>query len=153
MASRRRPGGSPGIHARVGQGADRRHASLRSETAVFGVSAGGELALALGLRHPDVYGAIFCASSGGGYRPPGVMPGPVPRAYLVAGTLEPFFLRNAAWWADALRDAGADVVMKQRPGSHGDVVSWSRGGCAFGVAARPGGQEPGGCSAVPTAPT
>src|SRR5579863_9534611 len=25
-------------------------------TAVFGVSAGGELALALGLRHPDVYG-------------------------------------------------------------------------------------------------
>ena len=31
-------------------------------TAVFGVSASGELALALGLRHPDVYGAIFCAS-------------------------------------------------------------------------------------------
>src|SRR6266849_5320693 len=30
-------------------------------TAVFGASAGGELALALGLRHPDVYGAIFCA--------------------------------------------------------------------------------------------
>src|SRR5690242_910800 len=28
-------------------------------TAVFGVSAGGELALALGLRHPDVYGAIL----------------------------------------------------------------------------------------------
>src|SRR5580658_7030425 len=26
-------------------------------TAVFGYSAGGELALALGLRHPDVYGA------------------------------------------------------------------------------------------------
>ncbi|MEZ4625214.1 MAG: alpha/beta hydrolase-fold protein [Thermomicrobiales bacterium] len=30
-------------------------------TAVFGVSAGGELALALGLRHPDTFGAIFCA--------------------------------------------------------------------------------------------
>ena len=30
-----------------------------------------EAALALGLRHPDVYGAIFCASPGGGYRPPG----------------------------------------------------------------------------------
>jgi enterochelin esterase-like enzyme len=26
-------------------------------TAVFGVSASGELALAVGLRHPDVYGA------------------------------------------------------------------------------------------------
>jgi enterochelin esterase-like enzyme len=43
-------------------------------TAVFGVSAGGELALALGLRHPDVYGAVLCASPGGGYKPPGVMP-------------------------------------------------------------------------------
>ena len=64
-------------------------------TAVFGVSAGGELALAIGLRHPDVYGAIFCASPGGGYRPPDVMPSSIPRTYLVAGTLEPFFLENA----------------------------------------------------------
>jgi enterochelin esterase-like enzyme len=105
-------------------------------TAVFGVSASGELALALGLRHPDVYGAIFCASPGGGYRPPGVMPSSIPRTYLVAGTLEPFFLKNAARWADALRDAGADVVMEQRPGSHGDpfwqeefpqMVAWAFG--------------------------
>ena len=36
-------------------------------TAVFGVSAGGELALAVGLRHPDVYGAAFSASPGAGY--------------------------------------------------------------------------------------
>jgi enterochelin esterase-like enzyme len=106
-------------------------------TAVFGVSASGELALAIGLRHPDVYGAIFCASPGGGYRPPGVkMPSSIPRTYLVAGTLEPFFLKNAARWADALRDAGADVVMKERPGSHGDafwqeefplMVAWAFG--------------------------
>ena len=74
-------------------------------TAVFGVSASGELALAIGLRHPDVYGAIFCASPGAGYRPPRVMPNPVPRTYLVAGTLEPFFLENATRWAVALRDA------------------------------------------------
>ena len=80
-------------------------------TAVFGVSASGELALAIGLRHPDIYGAVFCASPGGGYRPPDVMPGPLPRAYLVAGTLEPFFHENATRWAVALRDAGADVVM------------------------------------------
>jgi len=92
-----------------------------SRTAVFGVSASGELALAIGLRHPDVYGAIFCASPGGGYQPPGVMPRSIPRTYLVAGTLEPFFLENAARWADALRDAGADVVMNERPGSHGDA--------------------------------
>lgn len=39
-------------------------------TAVLGASAGGELALALGLRHPQIYGAIFCASLGAGYKPP-----------------------------------------------------------------------------------
>jgi len=89
-------------------------------TAVFGVSASGELALALGLRHPEVYGAVLCASPGAGYRPPAVMPDLLPRAYLVAGTREPFFRDNAARWADALRDAGADVVVTERDGAHGD---------------------------------
>jgi pimeloyl-ACP methyl ester carboxylesterase len=91
------------------------------QTAVWGASLGGELALAMGLRHPDIYGAVFCASPGGGYRPPAVMPGPLPRVYLVAGTGEPFFRKNATRWADALRDAGADVVMTERVGSHGDA--------------------------------
>ena len=91
----------------------------RERTAVFGVSAGGELALALGLRHPDVFGAIFCASPGAGYRPPRVMPDRLPRTYLVAGTREPFFRENAVRWADALREAGADVVMTEREGTHG----------------------------------
>ena len=80
----------------------------------------GSLALALGLRHPDLYGAIFCASPGGGYEPPRVMPTSLPRAYLVAGTLEPFFRDNATRWATALRDAGAEVVITERVGSHGD---------------------------------
>ena len=105
-------------------------------TAVCGVSASGELALAAGLRHPDLYGAVFCASPGAGYRPPDVMPSPLPRTYLVAGTLEPFFLENANRWAVALRDAGADVVMTERVGSHGDafwreefplMVAWAFG--------------------------
>ena len=91
-------------------------------TAVFGVSAGGELALALGLRHPDVYGAVFSGSPGAGYKPTGVMPSRIPRTYLVAGTLEPFFLDNATRWAAALRDAGADVVMSERVASHGDAL-------------------------------
>jgi enterochelin esterase-like enzyme len=94
-------------------------ALTRERTAVFGVSAGGELALALGLRHSDVYGAIFCASPGGGYRPPAVLPTPLPRAYLVGGKQEPWFLENAARWAEALRGAGADVVLTEREGSHG----------------------------------
>jgi predicted esterase len=98
--------------------------ALPSErTAVFGYSAGGELALALGLRHPDVYGAVFSGSPGGGYTPPSVMPSALPRVYLFAGTLEPFFLENAARWAVALRDAGADVVMSERVASHG-AAQW-----------------------------
>jgi hypothetical protein len=36
-----------------------------NRTAIFGVSAGGELALALGLRYPQLYGAILSASPGG----------------------------------------------------------------------------------------
>jgi pimeloyl-ACP methyl ester carboxylesterase len=105
-------------------------------TAVWGASLGGELALAIGLRHPDIYGAVFSASPGGGYRPPVVMPSPLPRVYLVAGTLEPFFRKNATRWAVALRNAGADVVMTERAGSHGDafwteefplMVAWAFG--------------------------
>jgi enterochelin esterase-like enzyme len=105
-------------------------------TAVFGVSAGGELALAIGMRHPDVYSVIFCASPGGGYKPPEVMPSPLPRAYLVAGTEEPFFRHNATRWATALRDAGSEVVLTERAGSHGGafwreelplMVAWAFG--------------------------
>jgi enterochelin esterase-like enzyme len=88
-------------------------------TAALGVSASGELALALGLRHPEVYGAVFCASPGAGYRPPEVMPRSLPRVYLVAGTREPFFRGNATRWAQALGDAGADVVITERDGAHG----------------------------------
>lgn len=105
-------------------------------TAVFGVSAGGELALATGLRHPELYGAVFCASPGAGYRPADPLPTPLPRAYFVAGTSEPFFRANAVRWADALRDAGGDVVMTERAGSHGGafwreelplMVAWAFG--------------------------
>ena len=108
----------------------------RERTAMFGVSASGELALAIGLRHPEIYGAIFCASPGAGYRPAEVMPTSLPRTYLVAGTQEPFFHENATRWADALRDAGADVVMTERDGAHGGafwrtelplMVAWAFG--------------------------
>jgi len=105
-------------------------------TAVFGVSAGAELALAMGLRHADIYGAVFCASPGAGYRPPVALPRRLPRTYLVAGTEEPFFRANATRWAEALREAGAAVVMTERAGSHGDafwkhefplMVAWAFG--------------------------
>lgn len=108
-----------------------------ARTAVCGVSASGELALALGLRHPDIYGAVFCTSPGGGFHPSVTMPSSLPRAYFVAGTLEPFFHENASRWATAFREAGADVLMTERVGSHGDafwreelplMVAWAFGG-------------------------
>jgi enterochelin esterase-like enzyme len=91
----------------------------RERTAVLGVSAGGELALAIAMRHPELFGAVLCASPGAGYRPPEAMPTPRPRAYFVAGAREPFFRDNATRWADALRAAGADVAMTVRDGTHG----------------------------------
>jgi len=105
-------------------------------TGVWGASLGGELALAMGLRHPDVYGAVFSASPGAGYRPPEALPSPLPRIYLVAGRQEQFFLDNATRWADALRTAGADVAMVERDGEHGGafwgeelplMVAWAFG--------------------------
>lgn len=63
-------------------------------------------------------------------------PRPLPRVYLVAGRDEPFFLANATRWADALRDAHADVAMVERDGEHGGafwaeefppMVAWAFG--------------------------
>jgi enterochelin esterase-like enzyme len=108
-----------------------------TRTAIWGASIGGELALALGLRHPEIYGAVFSASPGAGCPPPDVMPPRLPRTYLVAGTQEPFFLENATRWAAALRGAGAEVAMAERVGAHGGafwfeefpiMVRWAFGG-------------------------
>jgi predicted esterase len=105
-------------------------------SAVLGYSAGAELALALGLRHPDVFGTILAGSPGGGFKPPEALPRSIPRTYLFAGTQEPFFLDNAAKWAVALREAGADVLMSERDVSHGaqnwrdqfpEMVAWAFG--------------------------
>jgi len=37
----------------------------------------------------------------------------------VAGREEPFFRDNASRWASALGEAGAEVVMTERDGTHG----------------------------------
>jgi len=75
--------------------------------------ASARFALAL----PTARTAVF----GVGYQPSGVLPSSLPRAYFVAGTLEPFFRENTTRWARALRDAGADVVVTERVGSHGGL--------------------------------
>ena len=95
-------------------------------TAVFGVSAGGDLALAIGLRHPDLYGAIFSASPGAGYRPPNVLPSPLPRTYLVAGQRPPSALVGK-WKSNAVVDNYANSVVH---------VRWNR----FSSTTRPSGR-------------
>lgn len=97
--------------------------NLPSEkVAVFGVSASGEFALAMGVRHPDRFGAILSASPGAGYRPPEKLPKSMPRTYLVAGTQEPFFLENAIRWVNALRERGDEVLMRERNAGHDDLM-------------------------------
>lgn len=90
-------------------------------TAVLGVSASGELALAMGLRHPDVYGAVLCASPGAGYRPPAVMPSSLPRVYLVAGAREPFY-------SSEREEVGSGAARRRRGGGHDRKgrVAWRR---------------------------
>ncbi len=105
-------------------------------TAVWGASLGGEFALAMGLRHPEVFGTVLCASPGGGFRPTGPLRGALPSVYLVAGDQEPFFADNARRWQDALRAAQARVVLRVRAGDHGGafwydelprMLSWGLG--------------------------
>lgn len=89
-------------------------------TAVWGASSGGELALAMGVRHPEIYGAVLCASPGGGFTPAETsLSSEASRTYLVSGTQEQWFLDNAVRWADALSEAGVDVVIEKRDGEHG----------------------------------
>lgn len=92
------------------------------KTAAFGVSASGEFALAMGVRHPSIFGTVLCASPGAGYKPTEQEISSLPPTYLVAGTREPFFLENALRWADALRGFGSEVVMKERDAGHDDVM-------------------------------
>lgn len=98
----------------------------RERTAAYGVSASGELALALGVRHPDIFGAVFSASPGAGYRPTDELAdeltNAMPPTYLVAGSQEPFFLENAIRWADALREGGHKVILAERDAGHDDAM-------------------------------
>jgi hypothetical protein len=64
--------------------------ALRGGGVAPSASLGGELALAMGLRHSDALGSILCASPGGGFTPAsGVLPGtpPARRSLIVRARL------------------------------------------------------------------
>jgi pimeloyl-ACP methyl ester carboxylesterase len=102
-------------------------------TAAFGVSASAELALAMGLRHTDIYGAVFCASPGAGYQPrpagshaPTSSPAPTNRS---SATTRPGGRTRCVMRV-------AMLSLTERVGSHGDafwkqefplMVAWAFG--------------------------
>lgn len=126
------PGFDPALFARheaflVRDVRDWANASLglalpRERSAILGVSAGGELALALGARHPDMFGAVLAASPGAGFRPSAATVRAMPPTYLIAGRQEPFFLENAQRWAEALQAHGTEMTMVVRDGGHDDTM-------------------------------
>lgn len=95
----------------------------RTERAVFGASNGGVFAAALGVDHPDLYGASLIFSAG--------MHPPVPpqtarypiRFYLMAGTMERGFYRRTITLGQRLRHYGGETLIAERVGGH-DLFMW-----------------------------
>lgn len=85
------------------------------------VSTSVGLALAMGLRHPSIYGAVLYASPGAGYWSSHPLPGQLPRTLPRRRNRKPFLLTNATRWADALHEPGGDVAVPERAGSHSDA--------------------------------
>jgi enterochelin esterase-like enzyme len=96
----------------------------REDRAVFGCSNGGQFAVEMGLRHPDLFGHVL------GFSVAGKLPfdlGPEapdpPQFHLSAGTWEKHFLRPTAGLAHQLADRGVRVAFTTRVGGH-DAALW-----------------------------
>lgn len=108
----------------------------RHSTAVTGMSAGGGMALYLGLRHPELFGAVVAQSSACAYFPPGSSSGWLAEQFaaspptstvfsLSAGAIEVDHvleiptLRDAnAHFADLLRSLGCEVAFDELTCGH-----------------------------------
>lgn len=97
--------------------------AMREERGVGGFSNGGSFAVAMGLRHPERFGYVLGYSAGWKAGLAFVDAGPRPRFSLVAGRLEPGFLRNTSQIADSLRAHGYDVSLRTPVAGH-DLLMW-----------------------------
>lgn len=100
----------------------------REQRAILGVSNGGLFALAMVVRHPDLYGIVFPFSAGAsaGFEPPAIDPEAIRlplRIYSTAGTLEPLFLLTTRALLDELAAVGAETVLVERVAGH-DNANW-----------------------------
>jgi enterochelin esterase-like enzyme len=87
-----------------------------------GFSNGAVWAIAVGQRHPDLFGAVAAFSAG-------MVPRRITsearsvriRHYLAAGTLEPGFRRSTRDWAERLGRAGLPCRHEEWIGGHDDL--------------------------------
>ena len=98
----------------------------RNRRAVWGASNGGSFALAMGLRHSDVFGHViaFSPTWSGNLSTPKWTRAEVPSHYLLFGTLESKNIRKlASDWSETVSQNGAAVTLRQPVSGH-DGVMW-----------------------------
>ena len=103
----------------------------RNRRALFGFSNGATFAAAMGLSHPDRFGAVIALSPGGGAKAFAAIPRSTsrdrralqtPRLYVSGGLYEPGFRTNARALAELFRARGAQVTLREPAGGHDEVI-------------------------------
>ena len=100
-------------------------ATQREQRAVFGLSNGAAFAIAMGIRHPDLYGNVLAFSFAWekSAKSPMWEHSMAPRHYLLAGRLEEGFHRVTKAWAATLERLGVEHVFHDRVAGH-DHTMW-----------------------------
>jgi enterochelin esterase-like enzyme len=100
----------------------------------FGFSNGAAFAGAMGLSHPDLFGAVIAFSPGGGAKAFAAIPQSATRGrtgaaglrlYVSGGLYETGFRANARVLAELFQRTGAQVVLREPAGGHDEAI-WQR---------------------------
>ncbi len=94
----------------------------REQRAIHGRSNGGRFAVAMGMRHPELFGQVMGFSVAGRHEEP-VRYAPAPMFHLTAGTWEPTFLQITKKLADALEAQEIPVCFTTHVSGH-DFALW-----------------------------
>lgn len=97
----------------------------KNKRAVFGASNGGSFALAMGIRHPEIFGHIiaFSATWSLNLSTPNWKPTQAPSQYLLVGALESASTRKLnKEWSETAQKSGATVTLREPVAGHDSVV-------------------------------
>ena len=96
----------------------------RAQRGLTGCSNGGQFALEMGLRHPDMFGHVFAFSKAGvpRFRLPDAKPEVLPTFHLAAGEWEPFY-RGTLAVVDELKKHSVPHTFVSRVAGH-DSTMW-----------------------------